>query len=1489
MSYVKSYDVGSIRLDAPRTDFIYELPLLSFGDVQHTVGLSLVFNSRFATENPFYMSNGYKLNMQRRVIMSGNIPQSYEDGYGRIVDLIQCTNDKYTFDDDTQRVLRRISTNESFTFTLEYPDYSYEEYDHLGRITSATDKYGVTYLSFTYASNKLSSIIFRSNKVINLVYGSTGVLNSITYSYNGSTVCTTSIAYNGSAHAMVTHYSGVKYYVAYSGGSFYAYSAEESGAYSSSYSHRLDCTKTSTSVVIQKKIGSKVIDRTQYDFIKLSSDNKIVLMDATDFHGVKTRVQFNGDYPTYSYEFSEDMFSPDDTTPNYTYLGKVNYHIKNQISGVQSLIDGSKMDYVVNDYEPGYDMYISDQDPGQPIMLSGWIKSVDNVEDCGIIIYDAGEEAGTIYIGPLVENSWVYFTVPIPELRNSNDQIRPYASIFAGPTVTTDRVEMADFRLIYNDDSEHAITVEDVFINSELQSFTINKDLEFYFDTESESNKINLTDDYITANDILRYQINKARGTNTNEVYLCDCKKILLNSGTLKVKLDESLVSVLSLSVGKKRQHGTEKCYLTKNTVSSDGNLLTVTSYKNEVEKAKQIYNTSLDNVKTISDGVTTVYEYLSDTNGRGTGLVTKKTVGTSIITSAVYNLDEFKLVSTTDEFGTTTLYTTDAAWGVVTGSEMIDGTIVTDQYDGDNSTLLERCFDTDSDGIKTHSFSYTNGNLSGLALNDTSYYGFNYSYGSLSGVSKFSTSIEEHALSNSDKTLTSYYPSQSSAVYSVVSHTDNYGRLTEVEGVVENTYDILPVNINGTYSTAGVDNGSGKLATSTDKTNNNVTKYAYDKDKISKIGVFNSSGTKLSEEEFNYDAAGRSTGGTFTYGDKSVARNIIYMKNASEPDADNKLRSVSYKVNGTTKLQSTLQYDSLNRICGSNITLDTQTYYFTKGIIYDKTRVSTLSNNFRGQSIGQNNYEYDLHGRITKDTYSSYYVTSNSTDYIYDGFGQLVRENNKALDKTFIYSYNEIGNISSVSEYAYTTEATPSGTASTKSYGYDLAQPDRLFLLGLNRITYDSLGYVKTYDGWTYTWNKGRLVSMQKTTQSGQTTTYTFTYNALGQRTQVTYNFLPGTSQLIDYLVSSTTEYTYDNSGRLIRESYSGRYNDNTTVTREFVFLYDENGIVGTMFSKNGATATPYFYRRNLQGDVTAIYDREGNRVGEYAYDAFGNCSTIYGGANDVVKNNPIRYRGYYYDKDTGLYYLNARYYNPQWRRFISPDSTEYLNPESVNGLNLYAYCNNDPVNYADPNGNFAISLVAGLVIGGLVTWGLSELFGEHLVTGTGLAITGVSAIVSGIMAISLFTPVGWIVGGLTAVAGIATIAFSTAELQQHFTGSNWMIDAGMNEGAYYTLMTVSSIVASVGTAASSIAYHYRVDSVIQRGKINGKMISGKDIDGYPGLRFSSKTGKVYSVEFHPNHNNHGIHIQWNQWMQNYPKFPGENVLKSLWRFRIW
>lgn len=124
---------------------------------------------------------------------------------------------------------------------------------------------------------------------------------------------------------------------------------------------------------------------------------------------------------------------------------------------------------------------------------------------------------------------------------------------------------------------------------------------------------------------------------------------------------------------------------------------------------------------------------------------------------------------------------------------------------------------------------------------------------------------------------------------------------------------------------------------------------------------------------------------------------------------------------------------------------------------------------------------------------------------------------------------------------------------------------------------------------------------------------------------------------------------------------------------------------------------------------DIIQLETANGTKIVEYAYDTWGNCTIDSSTTNyDLAHANPIRYRGYYYDEDTKLYYLNARYYSPEFRRFISLDDTNYLVPKNVNGLNLYCYCSNDPINYADPSGHFVISslLIAfgvGAVLGGI------------------------------------------------------------------------------------------------------------------------------------------------------------------------------------------
>lgn len=116
-----------------------------------------------------------------------------------------------------------------------------------------------------------------------------------------------------------------------------------------------------------------------------------------------------------------------------------------------------------------------------------------------------------------------------------------------------------------------------------------------------------------------------------------------------------------------------------------------------------------------------------------------------------------------------------------------------------------------------------------------------------------------------------------------------------------------------------------------------------------------------------------------------------------------------------------------------------------------------------------------------------------------------------------------------------------------------------------------------------------------------------------------------------------------------------------------------------------------------------------------QYVYDAWGNHAVLDSNGNDLTSSshignrNPIRYRGYFYDVETGLYYLQTRYYDPEIGRFITIDGIEYLDPETINGLNLYAYCGSNPVMNADPTGTFfltvlLIGLIGGAVVGGVV-----------------------------------------------------------------------------------------------------------------------------------------------------------------------------------------
>ena len=157
----------------------------------------------------------------------------------------------------------------------------------------------------------------------------------------------------------------------------------------------------------------------------------------------------------------------------------------------------------------------------------------------------------------------------------------------------------------------------------------------------------------------------------------------------------------------------------------------------------------------------------------------------------------------------------------------------------------------------------------------------------------------------------------------------------------------------------------------------------------------------------------------------------------------------------------------------------------------------------------------------------------------------------------------------------------------------------------------------------------------------------------------------------------------------------------DGSTSTAKYLYNdFDEP--VGMIVTDADGTLSTYYYLKNAQGDITNIVNASGVKMIEFTYDVFGNQTVYYqsdpstiAGMLDLVEQvmvhslTPFSYRGYCYDVYSGLYYLQSRYYDPQTGRFINADDTNYLNATgTVLGCNLFAYCENDPVNYVDPKG---------------------------------------------------------------------------------------------------------------------------------------------------------------------------------------------------------
>ena len=375
-------------------------------------------------------------------------------------------------------------------------------------------------------------------------------------------------------------------------------------------------------------------------------------------------------------------------------------------------------------------------------------------------------------------------------------------------------------------------------------------------------------------------------------------------------------------------------------------------------------------------------------------------------------------------------------------------------------------------------------------------------------------------------------------------------------------------------------------------------------------------------------------------------------------------------------------------------------TYSYTTRLLSDLEITVGSGKNVR--TAVSESLSYDELGRISGLTTStSAYSDLNSIaddsqiTYTYDKLGRLIRAEDAGKGRMWEYAYDSMGNVTS------STYKDEEGEIHEDAYTYDR---DNLTTFNGEKADGYKGGNPKTYLGNTLTWARGRqLMSVtptKKRTDHSAADAVTFTYAYDGSRLSKTVGKTKKSA-------GTTTEYILNGSTILAQNT---TYPDGRKETLNFYYSSDGKlieigylkGDADGIISKD-AIETHYSVIRNAMGDVAAIYTATGTLVGTYEYDPYGRLlsetsNLAFDDSENILHKNPFRYRGYYYDSETGWYYLQSRYYDPEVKRFINADSTNLLTTGCSNLMqyNLFMYCNGDPINQKDEYGHMPYLLFA-------------------------------------------------------------------------------------------------------------------------------------------------------------------------------------------------
>ena len=478
---------------------------------------------------------------------------------------------------------------------------------------------------------------------------------------------------------------------------------------------------------------------------------------------------------------------------------------------------------------------------------------------------------------------------------------------------------------------------------------------------------------------------------------------------------------------------------------------------------------------------------------------------------------------------------------------------------------------------------------------------------------------------------------------------------------------------------------------------------YTYDENRkhATKVTVTNTAGgAQKYVKNISYDGYDRVT--TENYGSAIYSRTVSYPDSNDSPQE--RLERVKHTVNGISASNTTYEYDGLNRVTkekvgksssSSSLVFENRYEYYAGKSGTNETTGLVRKEEYYLKNItapqGSIEYEYDANGNVTE--IKNVFDTGKNVSYEYDSLNRLTKETNLAIGSEWRYTYDNGGNITKKEEYNPATGA----LRSSRNYGYgDTYWKDQLTSwgsYGTSYFAYDSSGNPTKYKGKTLTWEGKRLTKYSASSTSNMELSYDGSGMLIGYIQSDTYTDWAGAQYTNVY----SREMTRDGD-RILSEKVTNI--DGTLLTNEvknIKYCYDADGICGMFVDGN-----QYFFRRNIFGDVTEIYDKNGVKKAEYAYDAWGTCYLMLD-TEGVGSLNPFRYRGYYFVSRIGLYYLTTRFYDYTTGRFINADVPSVGMESGFNipeGCNLYSYCLNNPISYVDPTGHFAISLLVGAVV---------------------------------------------------------------------------------------------------------------------------------------------------------------------------------------------